>query len=218
MQGKGYAVTRRDTEYSGHAKIIARDEDLAGFHCIATIGGDGTVHEVVNGMMLRAMLGKLAVENMPSLAIIPCGSGNTLAFDLGIATVADALKNIFRFRLRRTDVLELSAPDDSSFTSLQYVKAAAAPAEEGKKSGESDSKAAVDGAPADAKPTETVSIDAVATPPTLDVNIDTPTNAAETKVDDVLVNTAAPKTVAVATTECVLRAPCACHAAVKCGV
>jgi hypothetical protein len=126
VQDKGFAITRKDTQFSGHARDIAFNEDLSGFHALATVGGDGTLHEVVNGMLMRAMCGRLSLDAAPSIAVIPCGSGNTFAYDLGITSVDDAIKNLLRFRLRRVDVLELSAPTDSSFTSLRYGHADAA--------------------------------------------------------------------------------------------
>ena len=39
------------TEYAGHATVIAREAVKAGSKFLAAMGGDGTVHEVVNGMI-----------------------------------------------------------------------------------------------------------------------------------------------------------------------
>lgn len=39
------------TEYAGHATDIARDAIKSGSRFLAAMGGDGTVHEVVNGMI-----------------------------------------------------------------------------------------------------------------------------------------------------------------------
>ena len=54
------------------------------------MGGDGTVHEVVNGLAYGTLL-RRGSGQMPPLAIVPCGSGNTVAFTLGLATAEDAL-------------------------------------------------------------------------------------------------------------------------------
>lgn len=54
------------------------------------MGGDGTVHEVVNGLAYGTLL-RRGRGQMPPLAIVPCGSGNTVAFTLGLATAEDAL-------------------------------------------------------------------------------------------------------------------------------
>ncbi len=42
---------------------------------IVVLGGDGTVHEVVNGLLNR----NLPASSLPGLALIPCGSGNDWA-------------------------------------------------------------------------------------------------------------------------------------------
>ena len=51
-------------------------------------GGDGTYHEVVNGMLARS-----DGKRLP-LGLIPNGSGNTVCFSLGIYTADDALDYI----------------------------------------------------------------------------------------------------------------------------
>lgn len=65
------------TTERGHAQQLAREAALAGFDLVVAAGGDGTVHEVVNGLF---------AANQPNakLGIIPLGSGNDLAFALGI--------------------------------------------------------------------------------------------------------------------------------------
>lgn len=51
------------TEYAGHAEVIASQYDTN--HRIYAVGGDGTAHEVLNGLQ----------EGVP-LGLIPAGSGN----------------------------------------------------------------------------------------------------------------------------------------------
>lgn len=54
------------TEYAGHATDLARFVTQEGTGCLYAVGGDGTVNEVLNGM----------VHSDWSLAIIPGGTGN----------------------------------------------------------------------------------------------------------------------------------------------
>ena len=68
------------TKKTGDAKRLAREESLQVSEqnpcTIVAIGGDGTVNEVVNGLMLSPFL---------SFGYIPTGSGNDLARGLGLS-------------------------------------------------------------------------------------------------------------------------------------
>ena len=66
------------TEYPGHATELARLAGEQGYDLVVAVGGDGTVHEVVNGLM------QVAPEKRPALGIVPLGSGNDFAHILGI--------------------------------------------------------------------------------------------------------------------------------------
>lgn len=70
----------------GHAQQIAAEAVANGVDIVAAAGGDGTVHEVVNGMM-QAQNGRSAPHTR--LAILPLGSGNDLAHALGIPNRLD---------------------------------------------------------------------------------------------------------------------------------
>ena len=54
------------TKYPMHASLIAKEYSSKGDFRIYSVGGDGTLNEVLNGM----------AESNSSLAIIPGGSGN----------------------------------------------------------------------------------------------------------------------------------------------
>ena len=74
LRGLGYDVEERETQGPGDATRLARQGVADGFHVICVIGGDGTVNETING---------LAGTDVP-LAIIPTGTVNVLAMELGI--------------------------------------------------------------------------------------------------------------------------------------
>ena len=65
-------------ERPGHAEILAREAAQAGCDLVVAAGGDGTVHEVVNGLYAA---GKPSAR----LGVIPLGSGNDFAFSAGLA-------------------------------------------------------------------------------------------------------------------------------------
>jgi len=78
------------TERPRHATELAAAAADEGYDLVVAAGGDGTVHEVVNGLMRGDQ------ATLP-LGIIPIGSGNDLAFGLGIPEeVEEAVERIFK--------------------------------------------------------------------------------------------------------------------------
>jgi len=74
LRGLGYDVDERLTQGEGDGIRLARAGVEEGFDVVCAIGGDGTVNETING---------LAGTDVP-LAIIPTGTVNVLATELGI--------------------------------------------------------------------------------------------------------------------------------------
>ncbi len=66
------------TVYPTHATELARQAGLDGYDLVVAVGGDGTVHEVINGIM------SLPAEKRPRLGIVPMGSGNDFSHAAGI--------------------------------------------------------------------------------------------------------------------------------------
>jgi diacylglycerol kinase family enzyme len=88
----GIEAVVHETQYAGHAGVLAHELDCAGFDGIVVIGGDGTLHEAVNGMLRRPL------ESRVPLGIIPGGSGNSVMTDFssaeGSVTVESAVEAI----------------------------------------------------------------------------------------------------------------------------
>lgn len=68
------------TQKRGDAEVMAKEAAGNGADLVVAVGGDGTIHEVVNGVLAA---GKSASENL-SVGLIPFGTGNDLARELGI--------------------------------------------------------------------------------------------------------------------------------------
>ncbi|EGG24100.1 sphingosine kinase related protein [Cavenderia fasciculata] len=49
----GLNVKTIPTEYKGHAEVLCRDMDVSTIDAVCLVGGDGTIHEAVNGIMKR---------------------------------------------------------------------------------------------------------------------------------------------------------------------
>jgi diacylglycerol kinase (ATP) len=71
------------TVYPTHATELAKQAALEGYDLVVAMGGDGTVHEVINGLM------QVPTEKRPTLGIVPLGSGNDFAHAIGIPLQAD---------------------------------------------------------------------------------------------------------------------------------
>ncbi|MFH8365652.1 diacylglycerol/lipid kinase family protein [Streptomyces sp. NPDC018031] len=69
------------TEYRGHARDLARRAAESGtYELVVALGGDGTVNEVVNGLLHNGP----APDQLPRLAVVPGGSTNVFARALGL--------------------------------------------------------------------------------------------------------------------------------------
>src|SRR4030043_1158582 len=88
-----------ETAYPKHATELSRQAGEAGYDLVIAIGGDGTIHEVVNGLM------QVQPENRPRLGIVPLGSGNDFAHSIGITgSPAESLKKIITGQPKPIDV------------------------------------------------------------------------------------------------------------------
>jgi diacylglycerol kinase (ATP) len=84
VRALGWTVDLVETAAAGDARRIAETCDAARYSVIAVAGGDGTINEVVNGLAGRTVAG-------PALGIVPLGTANVLAHELGLGFSAAAL-------------------------------------------------------------------------------------------------------------------------------
>jgi diacylglycerol kinase (ATP) len=71
-----------------HAARLARQAAEQGYSQVVAAGGDGTVNAVANGL----------VGTAAALGVLPLGTGNLLAYNLGVPTLAQALAALERDR------------------------------------------------------------------------------------------------------------------------
>ena len=81
LAAMGCTVTVRPTDAVGAARRIAAAASPADFDVVAVAGGDGTMNEALNGLGDRS----------PALAILPLGTANVLAHEIGLGTAADRI-------------------------------------------------------------------------------------------------------------------------------
>ncbi|MBQ0122911.1 MAG: diacylglycerol kinase family lipid kinase [Bacteroidales bacterium] len=75
LASKGVSFSEKITDHAYHAIELAASAVKEGFRKIIVIGGDGAVHEVLNGVFSQSEVPTSEV----TLAIIPVGSGNDWA-------------------------------------------------------------------------------------------------------------------------------------------
>ena len=98
FQQKGVKVETLYSEYAGHMIEIAEREVHGAWDGIVAVGGDGTLYEVINGMMRGN-------DQLPiPLGVIPVGTGNSFSRDLAISTFDDAIGKILAGTTRKVDL------------------------------------------------------------------------------------------------------------------
>jgi diacylglycerol kinase family enzyme len=68
-----------ETAHRDHATQLARHAVDKCYDVVVALGGDGTVNEVVNGLLTHG-----PSDGLPALAVVPCGSANVFARALGL--------------------------------------------------------------------------------------------------------------------------------------
>lgn len=99
---RGYEV--RSTEEEGDEVTLAREAAADGAELIAACGGDGTLNGVVRGVHRAGRLGDL------TLGVVPAGTGNGFADNVGIRGVQHAFDVLEDGETRRLDVGVVDAP------------------------------------------------------------------------------------------------------------
>ena len=91
------------TVYPGQAAEYAQEAAEDGYDIVAAVGGDGTVHEVVNGLM------RVPADKRPVMGVVPLGSGNDFAANFGFPeSPGECVKRLFADTTRTVDVAKLT--------------------------------------------------------------------------------------------------------------
>jgi diacylglycerol kinase family enzyme len=119
-----------ETTHRDHAIELGRQAKAAGYDTVLVLGGDGTVNEVVNGLLAAG-----PASDAPALAIVPGRSTNVFARSLGLpASPMEATGQLLEaLRAGRSTRVGLGQADDRWFTfcaGLGLVAAAVARVED----------------------------------------------------------------------------------------
>lgn len=97
LDAAGISYEIHTSEYPDHAvELLARIGGTA--RTVVAVGGDGTVNQTVNAARAHDVL----------LGVLPTGTGNDFAHQLGVARLRDAIDTLKNGRERRFDVAEVS--------------------------------------------------------------------------------------------------------------
>jgi len=90
------------TSTKRNGKVIAK-KAANKYNLLIVVGGDGTINEVINGVMLS--------EKKPAIAIIPSGTGNAYATTIEVPNnIKEVCKKIVKPKIRKVDVIHLKKP------------------------------------------------------------------------------------------------------------
>ena len=105
LRDSGYSVHTAPTTGPGDAVELAAE--AAGTSVVVAVGGDGTVHEVLNGLMT------VERARRPILGVVPSGTGNDYALELGmpLQDPAAAARALLDGSTRRVDVGRLEGAE-----------------------------------------------------------------------------------------------------------
>ncbi|XP_075685653.1 ceramide kinase-like protein isoform X3 [Rhinoderma darwinii] len=109
-----------ETNYKGHILALLKECELQEYDGIVCVGGDGSLSEVVHGLLLRAQMdagktinGSISPARAPlPLGIIPAGTTNVLAYSLhGIRHSVTAALHIIMGNIQPVDACTFSTDD-----------------------------------------------------------------------------------------------------------
>ena len=103
LREKGVHVDVIASTGPGHALDLAREAYDQGYRCFLAVGGDGTAHEILNGVFVGRRITKRI-----SLGLLPLGTGNSFLRDFSGAGAESSMQAILEGRTRPVDLLRLT--------------------------------------------------------------------------------------------------------------
>ena len=103
LREKGLHIDVIASTGPGHAVQLARESYAQGYRKFLAVGGDGTAHEILNGIFAN----KPAVERI-SLGFLPLGTGNSFLRDFTDQGAEASLEALVANRTRPVDLIRLT--------------------------------------------------------------------------------------------------------------
>jgi len=110
-----------ETRSKNDAINIAAKIRYQKFEAIVAAGGDGTLHQVINGLLQDNETAK----NIPPLGLIPLGSGNDFARTMNVTAKPEAAQHVMsRFHSKLIDIGKISFLADSKLPPRYFINIA----------------------------------------------------------------------------------------------
>ena len=103
FEAGGAELDIKETRYAGHARNMANELNFSGYDGLCAIGGDGTMHELLNGMMTREDGQKIPI------GLVTGGTGNSFMRTIDCLDPVEAAKRILSGKRRKIDIAEVDA-------------------------------------------------------------------------------------------------------------
>ena len=111
------------TQHANHARDIMEDFDASACDCVMTIGGDGVLFEIINGLSSRSKGDGEALLSSVAVAPVPGGTGNglikSILFECG--QELSAINAVFMALKGTTEVIDLSLVQTRSHTYRSFL-------------------------------------------------------------------------------------------------
>lgn len=95
------------TRHTGDAR--AQAETVMDYDMIVAVGGDGTVGEVISGIMARNVKQN---DTRPALAVLPAGTGNDIARHIGAFPLDKAISTLRDGQIKSFDLIRIECQGD----------------------------------------------------------------------------------------------------------
>jgi YegS/Rv2252/BmrU family lipid kinase len=111
LNDDGHTVIPYRTLYRFHALEIAKHLDLNACDLVLSAGGDGTAHEVLNGLMQNT-----SSDKHPLFGVVPVGTGNSFSRDLNFESWEDGVKAVSKGKIVDVDILKIVSDDEPHYS------------------------------------------------------------------------------------------------------
>jgi diacylglycerol kinase (ATP) len=112
LREKGLKIDVIASTGRGHAVQLAREAYEQGYRRYLAVGGDGTAHEILNGVFG----GRTADRERIALGFLPLGTGNSFLRDFTKDGAAASMQALLEGRTRTVDLLRLTHADGEIYS------------------------------------------------------------------------------------------------------